>query len=505
MAFGSKDGLRAELKREPVLWAFLGCWIFEAGMNAIFGYRQAGGGFSLAALLYGAVFLFIAYIGAWTAVRWFAVQGQDGTAWSQRAAFAIPCIACLMLSQFSGWGVLGVTLADGSAKRTIAATSSATSATALKLKQDERAALVVKRSIEAIDAEIDLELRKTSRQFPNGDGPKAMKLKAEKADATRAHALDQEIKDAMAELEGKPAVAEGNPEFDVVTGWTDATPETVRKYFSVFIVALVGFFATFGPALAGVGQDAPPVKSKADAFLDQLDFGPRRVGSDLPAAPYMPDQQVAALREKLEAARGIDRGTPQSEGQPMPREPLSGGHPPPFPRSLDRASDAHPYGASAREGHGYDGRATHATVQGAPIAIHNHFAGGAPGPAPHDYHGNAPSQPVALRAAPPQLERSPAPPLLTGPPVDRSGLLAQIDQVLLFKQACLLDTPGGVVSGEAMYAAYAEWAGVRALSQDGFLGLFIDFAEVPVQHFANRPHFINVALREAQPREVLAS
>jgi hypothetical protein len=350
MAFGSKDGLRAELKREPVLWAMLGCWIFEAGMNAIFGYRQAGGGFSLAALLYGAVFLLLAYIGAWTAVRWFAVRGKDALAWSRRAAFAIPCLGCLAISQFSGWGVLGVTLADGSAKRTIAATSSSTSATALKRKQAERDALVVKRSIKAIEAELDLELRKTSKKYPNGDGPNALLLKAEKANAERAFALDEEIKDAMKELEAKPAVAQGNPEFEVVTGWTAAAPETVRKYFSVFIVALVGFFATFGPALAGVGQeDLPAAKSQADTFLEQLDFGPRRVGSDLPAPPYMPDQQVAALRQTLEAARGIERGTPLPDGQqPMPREPLSGGHPPPFPRSLDRASEVHPYGASAR-------------------------------------------------------------------------------------------------------------------------------------------------------------
>jgi hypothetical protein len=98
-----------------------------------------------------------------------------------------------------------------------------------------------------------------------------------------------------------------------------------------------------------------------------------------------------------------------------------------------------------------------------------------------------------------------APPLLTGPPVDRAPMREKIDQLLLFKQACLLDTPSGIVSGEAMYAAYAEWATVRALSQDAFLAVFADFADVPTQHFAGRPHFLNVSLRSAQPRQVLAS
>jgi hypothetical protein len=535
MAVGGK-GLRAELKQKPILWAVLACFVFETGMNALFGYRQAGGGWSLAALLYGAIFIGLAFLGAWTCVELFKVRGRDGFAWARRAAFAVPFAGCLAVSQFSGWGVLGVTLADGGARRDVAATKSLTAAETLAAKKAEKARVGTPRAIGAIEADLDLELRRTSKQYPNGNGPKATALKGELEAARRYAALEQEIAAAMKALDEAPAVAGGNPEFAVVTGWTGAQPSDVRKWWSVFLVALIGSFANFGFALAGVGQDPDPPK-RAAAFIDPMNWGPKQLGNggaqqlyDEMVERFGPDTDahVAALEAKLaEARRGRQQAAGNGQQQftddmlvpgrgqwrtpPAPQEmapvhtpPLSG-PPPAFPPNIDvgtrhsafgGAPDAHAFGASAH---------------GAPIAIHNHFSGAPPA------IGYAPERaaPVAPEArerqvpeareqqAEPVAQPAPAlPPLLTGPPVDRGATQAKIDHLLMFKRACLVAMPGAIVSNEDMYARYVAWAGPRCLNEPLFHTLFAGLCEVPVSAIGGVLIYADVAVRTQLPKEI---
>jgi hypothetical protein len=521
MAFASQRGLKAELRDKPILYFVLGCFVFETGMNAIFGYRQAGGGFSPAALLYGFIFICLAVLGAWACVELFAVKGDGGAANWRRFAYAVPFIGCLAVSQFSGWGVLGVTLADGGAKREVAATKSALAGETLAQLRAERAAIGVPRTIDAINAELNLELRKTSRQYPDGDGPKAMRLKAELATAERAHALDQEIQTAMKDLETAPAVAGGNPEFSVVQGWTGAAPADVRKWFSVFLVALVGFFANFGFALAGVGQDRGPDRKTA-AFLERFDLGPKalpgggsaqtlydelveRFGRDaveahLPGLAVRADAPSGSEAWASEARQQYARIPPPPEEVPTYQPKPLGGHPPPFPPSIDVRTPAA------------------APVQhGAPIAIHNHFAGGAPQPHAVGQAPASPPPPIERDAGSvPGTERHAAgrssqgaaprqlPPLLTGPPVDRSTANRRQDHLMTFRQARLEVCPGALVSADDMYACYAAWAGERRMSQAAFNVLLSELADVPQETVAGHLHFYDFAIRTTVPRQARA-
>ncbi len=501
MAIGGGNGLRAELKAKPILWAVLACFVFETGMNAIFGYRQAGAGFSLAALLYGAIFIGLAFLGAWTCVELFKVRGKDGFAWARRAAFAIPFLGCLAVSQFSGWGVLGVTLADGGAKRDVAATKSSLAGETLAQMRAERAELALpKRPKGTLQAELNLELRKTSKTYPDGDGPNAMRLKGEIAAWDAAETLDKEIATAMQALETAPAVAGGNPEFAVVTDWTGAQTSDVRKWWSVFLVALIGSFANFGFALAGVGQDTSPAPKKADEFFERFDFGPKQLGNggaqqlyDEMAARFGPDAvdrvminpKVAALKAAA-VEMGYARTPPApQEMAPVPAPPLSGS-PPSFPPSVD------PRGG--------------ATLHGAPIAIHNHFSG-APGAAlaqaPQPSLPPREAQPQAGPAAGLSTSEAPAlPPLLTGPPVDKSGLQAKIDHLQLFKQFCLVPSAGALVAGDDMYARYAAWAGQRCLNEQLFHTLFGGICDVPVTPIGGAFYYVDVAVRTTQTKQI---
>lgn len=510
MAIASVNGgLRGALKRHPILWAWLVCFIFETGMNAVFGYRQAGAGFALVSFLYGAIFVALAFLGAWTCVELFKVRGSTGTAWGRRAAVGIPFAGCLIVSQFSGWGVLGVTLADGGARRDVAATKSQTAAEYLGQKKQQRADLVLPKEAKAsLAAKLSLELRRTSKQYPNGDGPAAMDLKSKIAAWDAAEALDKEIRDAMSALETAPAVAGGNPEFAVVTDWTAAPPETVRKWWSVFLVALIGGFANFLPAIVLAAEVQPAGKASSD-FLDRMDWGAPRLAAggerqlyDELVRLYGPeaaehltvDPQVSALKAKLAEAmkdpvatvrgRGEWRTPPAPGEMPAePRPPLNGA-PPAFPPRFDAPQHVH---------------------QGAPINI---TFGGLPGP--HAVGPPAPATPPQREAQPfsaapaagPRHQAEPHAPLLTGPPVDRSQARNRHDQILLFKQYSLEATPGALVSADDMYARYAAWAGRRCMGPVLFHELFSEVAEVPITQIGGQLYYADFAVRTSAVRAV---
>src|SRR5690606_19894732 len=93
-----------------VLWAVVACWLLEATMNARFGYKIAGLGLS-------AIFVAVAVLGAYLAVKLFAVRGKDLAAWGRRVVLGVPLALCFGVCQAAGWSTLGTMLADGMTAR----------------------------------------------------------------------------------------------------------------------------------------------------------------------------------------------------------------------------------------------------------------------------------------------------------------------------------------------------------------------------------------------------
>lgn len=242
----------------------------EQGMNAINGYRRAGGDLQLTAIGYAVIMLAIGVCAAWC--PWAALRAQRGKA----LGLWLLMLPMFLICQSNGWAVMGVTLADGQVKRNTAATGREVLEAELKLKRQEREMIGVTRAMGAIDAELNLEMRRTSKQFPDGDGPAAMRLKAEKATAEKAASLDKQIAALPAAIGNAPQVAGGAVDTavvmavgDRVRSWWRAealseaerlTGADVNFGFSILLVFVIGFFATFGPALIlGRGAESEPI------------------------------------------------------------------------------------------------------------------------------------------------------------------------------------------------------------------------------------------------------
>ncbi|CAN1721969.1 membrane protein of unknown function [Hyphomicrobium sp. 1Nfss2.1] len=186
-----------------------------------------------------------------------------------RFGLALGIAICFIWSQVCGWAVTGRMLADDGARRGVQATSSSTAAIDLQRLQDERAAIGTPRTKGKVEADLDLELRKTSAKYPNGDGPNAVRLKGELEAIKRAEKLDTElIPRALKALESKPATAAGEVDVAVPVGiakrmgWIGedadavaAAEQAAHFWFIVFIVFACAFFATFGFKFVGVTHE----------------------------------------------------------------------------------------------------------------------------------------------------------------------------------------------------------------------------------------------------------
>jgi hypothetical protein len=469
MMTADRKTFRRELAEKPILWAMLACFALELAMNSIVGYRRAGGGFSASAVLYGLVFMMLAFIAAWTCVQTFAVKGNDALAWVKRLAFGLPFIACFIVSQVSGWSVMGVTLADGSLKREIAATAGDVARETLDARRAERKAIGVPRPIDAIRAELDLELRKTSKRYPNGDGPAALVLKSELAKAERAAVLDGEITQSLAAVEARPAVAGGSQDVAALQRIFGGEAKDLHFWWSVGLVAVIGFFANFGFALAGVGQGR--IGDRSESPLDE----------DLLGEAFLPPQYrtraLMAPNRIPQERSGTAREASSTQWEGGPQGAVLGVQP---------AAPHHP----------------HALHQhGAPINIHLGLPAGpsagmtppagdpppSPRPSPVEFSTSAPGGRLPGGESPGASTKSEAP----GAPVDRSQARNTLDQLLRFKAACLEEAAGGMVSAEDMVARYRAWAGARA-----FLTVFGELTGTAEQVVAGKLHFHCVVLRE---------
>ncbi|HRN83261.1 MAG TPA: hypothetical protein PK857_00455 [Hyphomicrobium sp.] len=514
-----------EFKARPVIIsAFAAFWACEAAMNFAYGWNRAG--FGLACVL-----LAFAVVAAWLPIKikdlW---RGQRDARLGALicAGPAAALAACVIVSQVACWATLGTMLADGGARREVAATSSSLAGETLARLRAQRAALELPTKAKgALEHELNLELRKTSRQFPDGDGPQARKLKAEIATWDDAARLDGEIQDAMGKLETGPAVAGGAPDVMVLQKLFGGSPRDITFWFTVALASFIGFFANFGFALAGVGNSSLSGASgarSAPAPFETYDWGPKRLGAggaqqlhdelvalyggpsdahgSAASGPTQPhrgdasdaetDRLVAALTAALN--RGQHPRTPPAPHEIEPRPPLTGEPPPsvfdPFART--------PSG----------------NVHGAPINIHVGLPGSTPeratptpradaslsGPSDGSPSGASAAHPQPHQAQPRQAEI--LPPLLTGPPVDRAQSNRRLDQLLTFKAARLEAVPGALVPADDMYACYAAWAGQRRMSAAAFHALLSELADVPQTAIGEHLHYYDFAIRTTAPRAV---
>lgn len=458
------DYWRAEIARSPKRAAFLaacaGLFVVEVGMNMLNGYRRAGGDFQPAAFGYAAIMLMIGVIATWCAMEWRRARGVE------RWGYALLCVPLFFVCQSNGWAVMGVTMADGQVKREVAATGRSVVDEKLKTKREERAAIKVTRALAAIEAELNLELRRTSKQWPNGDGPAAMKLRAEKANALEAKQLDAEIEALAEALKKAPVAASGAVDVavmmqlsDLVRGFVRGEPVqdaerttagAVSFAMSILLVFLIGFFATFGPALAL--DDAPPPGARP---ADDIDFG-----------------------DSLADVFGL------SHQRRLP--------PPPAYRRL--AAEAATIVPSSGDG----GRGGSATANSAPINIYvgaDRAAADAASPA---------SVEAAAGVSAPVMERREIGAIASdAPPIDRSrvrrhmaeGEREAADVLLAFVTACLVDAPGAATPLIKLYERYVAWAGERALAAQAFAALLPDATGVAVSEIGGVLHARGVVVR----------
>ncbi len=451
--------------------AVMACWVVEASMNTMFGWRQGGGWVNPGSSLgYAAAFLAIAVLGAYLPTKLRDVRGWDISAWFMRIALMVPIIACFALSQLSGWRIMGVTMADTAVAREDQAMQGSVTRDRLHADRAALAALGSQPDPAQTKQRIEQELaayigkaRQTIGEATNncadpGWAPTACKrvgeLRVKLADAERAKQLAEAIERQAGGLDGVAKVAGGNPDMAIVarivTGLgVKTTIEDVQFWLPVFIVGLLGFWATFGFALVAPALQMPTVEIQAPPPSQ------RRLASDVP--------RYAQL-----ASQGGGEG-PASSG-----------------RDHQASSSHHTINVSVA------GQA--ATPIGGPAVSASHNPVSAGPVAPPDVQLAAPTNPVA--AAP--FVQGPATPEAPKVPVQRDAVKALVDQLLVFHAACTVRSPEQLVDGDRLFERYQSWADGRAMHREAFLSMFGTVCGVERVDMGGVVHFRGLEIRGRQ-------
>jgi hypothetical protein len=464
--------LMTRFKDHPILWAWLVIFFAEAGMNVMFGLRFGG-------LFYASIFGAMAVLGAYMADKLFEVRGQSLAAWGQRFKYGLPTLVAILLSQVSGWSVMGVTISDGLAAREIAADGSADLRAQLKAKRDALA----KRSDVATASEIETQIAALMAVYVSkGKGTvgelteqcakpdwapvtcrKVAELRATLAQAGTAAALPAEITALQKRLDEAGATGSSGAQLDVLTTLTGATTDQAKFGLSLLFVAAVGLFSNLGLALIG-GRAEP------EAMTTGWSYGPPRLAG--------PAQAYAAAD-----AYGAPEGYGARDMGPMPEGPRPGGRPP--------VARPHPLDLPDHAGGALTAGGAQATMHAAPINIYM-------GSEPQRAAAQAPSAAVRAGALPALAGNDAA-----GQPIDRNGVNELTDQLLAFRAARLADMPGSSVPSSHLYEAYQSWSGPRAIARAAFDTMFPAVTRLQPVLFGGQAHYRGVALvTDAQARPV---
>jgi hypothetical protein len=454
---------REQIREHPILLAFGAVWALEAGMNAIYGYRRGGGG--IGALGYAAVFLAIAFIAAWLPTRLAHVHRDDPLLMGKRFALIVLTALCFLMSQMAGNAVVGVTMADGAAKRDQDATNHSTAKEKLDRYRVESKVLGTQPAPDQVQARIDAELATVVRRAGQTVGEisnncadasaapapcqRVAKAKTELASAKRKAELDALIDKASGSFNHTETVAEGSPETQVIARLTGYADDDVRFWWNVALVFMIGLFANFGFAIAGFGRPDAAAPHAAAGWAD----GGTGHWPPPPAYPMLPPPSAPSAQQQPQQHSG-------------------------FPGSRQ---DIHLHLAAAGAGSPPSSAA-------------------APAPQPH---GPSPSARVPAEAHPKSspMAHSPSTPA-PGSPVDRNPLREKLDDMLTFRAFALMDQQGAAIGADDLYRRYASWAGPKAVADGAFHTLFSAATNVRSMALGGMAHYQDVAFRPAQLKAV---
>ena len=340
----ARGGLLSEIRAQPILAAFLVVWGIEAYMNALYGYRRAGGG--AGALGYASVFVAIAFIAAWLPTRLGYIAGHSLAAWATRCLFIGLSGVCFLLSCIAGSSIMGVSLADGGAARQDRAEQHSTVRERLDQARADRKALGTQPSPEQVQARIDAELDtyvrpegKTIRQLSNGcrnmaEAPNACgrvaKIVVELKAAQRAADLDRLIQESRKALERTEAVAEGQPDLALIARISGLTEHDAGQMWTVALVVIIEIFSNFGWSIVSLGAGAPAnpaTNARISYHTSQIPLA--ALGSLTPLNPAraapQPDEHAglppSSLPPQAEAHPAIAYATPAPD-RPVDRSQL---------------------------------------------------------------------------------------------------------------------------------------------------------------------------------------
>lgn len=473
---------RAEIARNPVAIVPLACLVASCAMNAHAGYAL-GNGSTLIVVIFLSIAMMTAYCGT---------IGLELPEWTFRKQALIGVFLIgIVVDQFSAWQTLGLQFADGQVARDTKATGLGSVKEGLERKRAELKALGRTRPIESIEAQAYLECQVV--------GPKCTTLRAELGNAKQATLLEKQIAALVPQLEGREQVAAGQVQFTVpiqiaqaALDWWYAprkAPHVEGDHVSFVVMmvlaAVVCLLANMGFWLVGVGHDPQaPAAQRVVALLPPPSDGPGAAGvaEPLPKGPAPP------------APAPWPPAWPQG-GPPLPTDFALRGNPVSHPERFRLA----PLPAPAAGGPAHGGGSNVSIV----------LNGVAHAPAGQTGPGQGPS------AAPATVEVTDAETvdvakprrdlegLSSQRPVDRSRVRRDLtdaeraagDVILAFEAACLVPTPGAMVSAENLYRRYQAWAGERAIEPAAFVALFPELTGIELAPIGGQLHAHGLALR----------
>jgi hypothetical protein len=366
--------------------------------------------------------------------------------------------------------------------------------------------------------------------------------------AKRRDALKAQIDAGGARIDGAEKVADGAVEVAVPVGIAQrlgfvadgeegkhAAEDTARFFRVVFLVAFVGLVATFGFALVGVRHTdikkgsallrespmaiVPLIFLLVEGGMNAI-FGWRQAGggffsvaSWLQAAMFFSAAVLGAyLPTRWHAAHEPTDAEKYPDLSKWDFGPARLGGPSPQAATRDFAPEANPLPSAHAQGfpaaHGSAGFAAQ------PININFGLPGAASLVAPGGETRPASGPQDAPSASAPAVAATPAP---AGPqpeqlalpargvpdrPVDRSAyerdkfVQEQVDALMTFRAACVLDAPGGAVEDQVLYDRYWHWCGGAGLPRRDFDALFAKATGLRLYSVGSGVVWGNVVLRD---------
>lgn len=225
----------------------------EAAINAYFGWHYFKGESYDVSLIMAALLLGNEMV-KWQAADRFGEALAASDTWRATGS-AVIAVCCLSISIPAHIGFIGMLRADTAAAREAQADQGSASRQQLARALDEQQKLGTQRPVDAVAAERKLECSRTSKSFPNGEGPRCTALKSEEAAAQRAVELAALIPTLQGQRLATGGVAQGDAQVRVF-GWifSKAKDDDIKLALSVALALAAEIITTLGFAVFGGAQ-----------------------------------------------------------------------------------------------------------------------------------------------------------------------------------------------------------------------------------------------------------